>query len=477
MTAQPPSDADLDLLLSVIKTGEVIPVVGPDLVTAPDSNGIPMPLDQYLAPLLAERLGLKVTLAPDATISDVAIQARKAVPPLSKNVPLNIAGLLEELRIPTPEPLRNLARIRPFRFFVSLTFDGLLAHAIKEVRGGQAEPVDERAYSRKRAPKEVDLAVDFDWQKKRSTVVFHLFGRVSSEFPHLRDYVITEEDRLEWVHALQSPEQQPDRLFEQLHTKNLLFVGCRFPDWLARFAIRAAKGVEFSVARDDVMEFVADASATGEPSFTMFVDQFSESMQVFRGSASAFVDALARRWCEQHPDAPGTTPAPTPKSVRPRPTTMRSGFVFISYASEHREEAIELRATLEKDLEVWLDVDQLGAGADWEDEIRRGIAKCAVFVPLISHTAARQQNGDEYFRREWAAALDRLPFFTGIDRPFIVPVALDDVDQQTSGIPAKFWTKHFGRLDRLDSDEAMGVLKTRLISIVEKFHEQQRGHP
>jgi hypothetical protein len=53
-------------------------------------------------------------------------------------------------------------------------------------------------------------------------VVFHLFGKTSSS----PDFVICDEDMLEFVHALQDKQRQPDRLFDELRSKHLLILGC-----------------------------------------------------------------------------------------------------------------------------------------------------------------------------------------------------------------------------------------------------------
>jgi hypothetical protein len=47
-----------DLLLA-IHVGNVVPIVGPGMVTVPGADGQPVPLIRWLAPRLAERLGLK----------------------------------------------------------------------------------------------------------------------------------------------------------------------------------------------------------------------------------------------------------------------------------------------------------------------------------------------------------------------------------------------------------------------------------
>ena len=67
-------------------------------------------------------------------------------------------------------------------------------------------------------------------------VVYHLLGRVSP----MQDYVVTEEDALEFVHSLQA-SGLPVNLLDAFDEKPLLIIGCSFPGWLVRFFIRAAR--------------------------------------------------------------------------------------------------------------------------------------------------------------------------------------------------------------------------------------------
>ena len=59
--------------------------------------------------------------------------------------------------------------------------------------------------------------------------IYHLLGRSTSEpIP----WAITEEDRLEFFHGLQSPARQPERLFLELREKHLLLLGEAIPTGL-----------------------------------------------------------------------------------------------------------------------------------------------------------------------------------------------------------------------------------------------------
>src|SRR4029079_7874884 len=84
-------------------------------------------------------------------------------------------------------------------------------------------------------------------------VVYHLFGRLSAS----PTYVISDEDMLEYICALQSEHLTPEKLFHELEQNHLLLIGSDFSNWLARLFLRMAKRKRLSDPRD-VSEVFAD---------------------------------------------------------------------------------------------------------------------------------------------------------------------------------------------------------------------------
>lgn len=123
---------------------------------------------------------------------------------------------------------------------MSLTFDSLLAAAIDQICVDGDKPTLELAYS----PKSVeDLPRPIE--ELREPVVYHLFGELTSQ----PDYVVTDEDMLEFLHHIQS-KKGAEHLFDAPRDNHLLFIGCTFPDWLSRFLLRIAKSRQLSQKRE-----------------------------------------------------------------------------------------------------------------------------------------------------------------------------------------------------------------------------------
>ncbi len=99
--------------------------------------------------------------------------------------------------------------------------------------------------------------------------------------------------------------------------------------------------------------------------------------------------------------------------------------VFISYASEDRPAVQALCSALEAEgIDVWFDRHELKPGDDWRRQIRRNVEDASCFVAVLSGqclTSARRE-----FRYEWeVAALEQAK--APPDRPFILPLVIDDV--------------------------------------------------
>ncbi len=217
-----PAEQDFfwDDLLEYIDERRVIPIIGAELLNVPDGAGGEVPLQRLLAARLAERLRVP---AEDCTGDDALHQVvcrylqrggrREEIYPRIRN-------LMKELAPAVPEPLRQLARIRHFNLFVTTTFDPLLAQALDEERFGGAAKTVSLAY----APNHhADLPAD----ARRASVptVFHLLGRMSAS----PDYVITEEDTLEFFTSMQTESKRPNVLLDELKSSHLLLIGTRFP--------------------------------------------------------------------------------------------------------------------------------------------------------------------------------------------------------------------------------------------------------
>ncbi|MBI5770985.1 MAG: TIR domain-containing protein [Verrucomicrobia bacterium] len=116
--------------------------------------------------------------------------------------------------------------------------------------------------------------------------------------------------------------------------------------------------------------------------------------------------------------------------------------VFLSYASQDAEAAKRICEALRAaGVEVWFDQNELVGGDAWDAKIRKQIAECGLFLPVIS--ANTQSRLEGYFRVEWKLAARRTHAMATA-KAFLLPVVIDDTRDAEAHVPDEFrevqWT-------------------------------------
>jgi hypothetical protein len=419
-----------DDLLSFIEERRVIPIVGPELLQVETDQG-PRLLYDWLAEKLAKRLNVDVSQLPQPyTLNDVVcwfLGARGR----REEAYVRLRGIIKDAAFEPPLALRRLAAIPEFDVFVTTTFDPLLEAAVNLERFSGASSTEVLAYSPNRV---ADLPAERD--RLQRPVVYHLFGRLSAS----PTYVISDEDLLEFICALQSEHLAPEKLFHELEHNHLLFIGSNFTNWLARLFLRMAKRQRLSDPRD-VGEVLADDHTSEDERLVSFLQQVSVRTRIYTG-AERFVHELHDRLAARRGPAAADNAAPL--RIVPPAREMPENAVFISYAREDLAAVQRLKAGLEAEgITTWFDMERLESGDDYDRKIQRNIARCAYFIPVIS--AATERRHEAYFRREWSYALDRARNMAD-GALFVLPVTVDDTDAGKALVPERFKALHFTHL-------------------------------
>jgi hypothetical protein len=419
-------------LLNFIEEKRVVPIVGPELLKVETSGG-PCLLYDWIAERLAARLNVDVSRLPQPyNINDVvcwylSTHGRR------EDTYARMRSVVREAAFAVPRPLRQLAEITDFDLFVTTTFDGFLEQAINEVRFGGAQSTEVIAYVPNRV---ADLPAEREQLQR--PVVYHLLGRLSAS----PNYVISDEDLLEFVCALQSEHLTPEKLFHELEHSHLLIIGSNFSNWLARLFLRMAKRRRLSDPRD-VGEVLADDHSGSDERLMTFLHQVSIRTRVYSG-AELFVDELHRRWMARNKPAGVVPLAHAVQRFLPPEREMPDHAVFISYAREDIAAVQKLKSGLDAaGVKTWFDLERLESGDDYDRKIQRNIARCSFFIPVVSATTERRL--EAYFRREWSYAIDRTRSMAD-GAVFILPVCIDDTDANAAQVPEKFRAVQVTRL-------------------------------
>lgn len=381
-------------LLRAIELRKVIPIIGPEL----------LPYVRTLAAPLAANLGLT-----GQTFSDVGAVADAFLLGGRRSARLVAEELqtLLEAETTVPEALRQLVRIEQFRLFVTTDHGSALEEALRLKE--PPESCRSLAYAQQEKPHDIEKYPDGE------RCVFHLLGHFGTD----RQVALARVDQLEYFYDLQT-ERGPRGLMQVLaERRNLLFLGCEFPEWLASFFTRNLVGRPFYETRDRGLEIIASEWSHGNRGASSPLTAFlrANQMEVFPGDAPQFIEELLARY----------RPPPSGGLAAPAVETRKAGPAFISYSrldkAETRTLAEQLRA---RHIEVWLDERDLTPGEDFAEAIQHSIsAESSAFIAVISRRALEQDRN--FFVREWRWALE-VSRGSMQDVTFIFPVVIDDTD-------------------------------------------------
>jgi len=401
-------------LMKSIEEGQVVPVVGSQLLTCSEPDK-PQTLQRAMAERLLEIREVdpsSVDLAPSRELHE-AVSILKGKPDVNLqdlygDVSDALDAVIAQAGFRASESIAQLAAISDFRLLVTLTSDGLLARALR-ARCAVNEIIHSPYLPTSEA---VDLAPD--WLKRAGeTNLLYLFGKAKST----PVFAIHDEDILEYAHNLLSRGSNvPTRFLGELQQRGLLLIGCNFPDWLSRFFMRLTNQTRLAdkKTRAWLVENIESQSA-----LTMFLRSYSRETEILSDlSPQAFVAELHARWLARR-----TPPA---DSTRPPEPETRNALFFISYsrstdlpAAQKLFESLCEQGVAEH--EIWFDRTAIEPGQDFQDRILDGIRTCRYFLPLIS--AAADRFDEKFFRREWRQAVDRSEAIAG--RDFVVPLIVD----------------------------------------------------
>jgi len=348
-----------------------------------------------------------------------------------------------------PASLRHLAEITDLQLFVTTGHDRLLQDALDRVRA----PARTFSYSVDGERGDLPPSTNGD------PTVFHLLGSASGQL------ALTDAELLEHLHCW-IEDYHPRRLFTALKEHDLLFLGCGFSDWLARFFIRIMSGKRFDrpdlqprqLAVDEPRRLVVDERVWSDKRQCVFLRHHDFTV-IPRITPADFVASLHRRW--------SSTPRPAPPGGNgPMWVDSRVLVVFLSYCSKDRDVVRAFKDALTKaGIPVFFDERDIDPGADWDAVISSNLDHSLLFVPFISTNT--ESSARAYFWSEWkdAAALER---YTAPGLTFIVPVALDAVKPETANVPARFRELHWQELHgRAPTDTFVQFIR-------EKYREGQR---
>lgn len=393
-----------DLLVHQIINGDVIPVIGEDIVL----NG-----NYTVKQMLIAAMCKKDEINLDGKDGGEHPDRRKEHsyseliyhPDYTKkrdDIYVRVKNLIDKYQksFKPSDLLKRILSIKQFPFVITTSVDPVTENAMRRIWEGRNRKVKTLVFTND--PKEVDVKGDIAKESDiDNPTIYYMFGKADTNLPH--KFVVTDEDMLSFCQSWLTEGKRPKILSRVIGSKSLLFIGCNYPDWLVRF-------IWFSM-HSDLLKSGMIVGESLEPSLEEFMKRVQiETLRDPKFVISQIEERLAEKLEEMN-------------HTRFDEPVERTD-VFISYSRQDEEKARNLYDTLTAiGLNVWYDRKNLATGDRWLEKIKRSIESTKFFIAMVSDRMISQVNESHVYRKEWNMAIEHSKGM-GSRRGFIIPVAL-----------------------------------------------------
>lgn len=387
-----------DKLIQQIIDGNVIPVIGADLLTDQTENPHKVIID-FLAN------GFHVDSKPNS-FSELVYDSKYREKNKKDSVYYQVNTILQKVEFKASLRLQRLLSIRQFPFVITTSFVPVVEQTMRTIWKDEL-----RVMRFNNNPKENhDLKNSTDLRKP---TVYYMFGKVG-EGAH--KYVLTDTDMLDYVSSWLSNDNKarPKVLCNELKEKYLLMLGNNYSNWLFRF-------IWYSMRKPDLGHGML-AYDTLDDSLLNFLER-AETFT--KQNTSDVIDQVITRLEKKLIENEET------KFNKPE----ENMDVFISYSRSDSDIAEKLYETLSAHgKRVWYDKKNLTEGDNFMDEIRKAIRTTKYFVPILSDNITKEKGESHVYRNEWDTAIE---VAISMGRTYIIPLAFKGFDFYRAAIPDK----------------------------------------
>ncbi len=401
---------DWENLLDFIADKDLVPVIGKEIYKFREKDKL-IPIETYLSQEILK--SYNVTGQPAGTLSDAINFLAKgkqaeAVEDIKKDVKRKLKKLVEEINFEFPL-LDEFLDIEELNYFINTTvYSNLLETKLGEIR---RQTVNSINFS---LTKTFQDSSDLD--RLKEPFVFNVFGSLLNT----ADPALSEDDMLEFTGNFKEKMENANNIIDALKNKNLLFLGCSFPDWMVRFVLRLLSNqplTDWGKRRTIIV--VNDASETRDAQFE-FLGNYN--VVTYEKNTDDFIHELA-----------ALQKARAPRRSKPK-------IVFLSYTIKDKEAVETLKQRIETidNVTCWYDKHDIVAGDDFVMEIVKNIRSADLFIPLISTNSLLHKDG--YIHEEWSQAntLNLCRQIEANTDKFFMPIVIDDTNPYDPNVPAYF---------------------------------------
>ncbi len=410
-----------DKLIQQIIDGNVIPVIGADLLIENSSN-----LHTVIIDFLAK--GFHVTPNPKS-FSELVYAPNYSLANKKDNVYYQVNKIFGSKKFTPSQRLKRLLSIRQFPFVITTSFTPVVEQAMQEIWKDELKVM--RFNNNPSENDDIKNGTDL-----RKPTIYYMFGKVG-EGAH--KYVLTDTDMLDFVSSWLSNDNRarPKNLCSELKEKYLLMLGNNYSNWLFRF-------IWYSMRKSDLGHGM------------LAYDTLDESLLHFLERAETFTKQNTSDVIDQIITRLEKKLAENEKTKFNKPEENMD--VFISYSRSDSAIAEKLYETLTaQGKRVWFDRNNLTDGGNFMEEIRKAIRTAKYFVPILSENITREKDESHVYRNEWDQAIE---VAISMGRTYIIPMAEKNFDFYRAAIPEKM--QHHNAII-YSKDEGLDVVAERII--------------
>ena len=387
-----------DKLIQQIIDGNVIPVIGADLLIDNSSN-----LHKFIMDGLARTFGVSKQVN---SFSELVYAPEYKNKFKLDNIYYHVDKIFAAKRFPASERLRRLLSIRQFPFIITTSFTPIIEQAMQNIWKDEL-----RVMKFNNNPSEnSDIKNGADL---RMPTIYYMFGKVGAG---AHKYVLTDIDLLDFVSSWLSNDNKarPKNLCNELKDKYLLMLGNTYSDWLFRF-------IWYSMRKPDLGHGMLAYDTLDES-----LINFLERTETFtKQNTSDVIDQILVRLDKKLKENEAT------KFNKPE----ENMDVFISYSRSDTQVAEQLyKALTAQGKRVWYDKYNLTDGGLFMDEIRKAIKTAKYFVPILTPNIEKEKRESHVYRNEWDTAIE---VAISMGRTYIIPLADSNFDFYKAAIPER----------------------------------------
>lgn len=390
---------DWDDLLHLITDKTLTPVLGKEMYIFKDSDSTDKPLDVYLVQQMLKKNNIPENEFSTESLSDAFnyLKNEKKIDVI--DIIDDLKNLVRDITLDKPQPfkfkvLEEFLKISDLTYFINTTVYNNILEKIFVAR--KEHPATSCNFS-------LETSVDdFPVLEKSDTpYIFNLFGSLLKT----TDVALSDEDMLECASSFNNKMSGATNIVNALKNNSLLFIGCRFPNWMERFALRLLANQKMQDWGQRRKIYVINDPGDKRKEEYDFLKNYR--VITYEGSTAEFVHELSSQWEKKNP---------------------KNKSIFLSYTRADVQAVENIKKAIEQigNITCWFDKHELEPGDDWRAKIVVNIRKADLFIPLISANSLEHQDG--YVQKEWYQGTNEWVYRNEDKQEgkYLIPVVIDD---------------------------------------------------